>query len=267
MEAARQHLQVITRDKASVRPLPDDGTLVIGRAPSSDIHVDDRSVSRRHAELVVEGRRVKIVDLGSRNGTQVNGKRLAGQRALDPGDVVSIGPLTLVLRGPAGDATITTEAVQKTTPTWLALGEREVLIASPGMARAFELLRRLAPCELAVLIRGETGVGKENAAFAVHHWSGREGPFVPVNCAAIPESLVESELFGHVRGAFTGATASRSGLFTRASGGTLFLDELGELSPAVQAKLLRALEERAITPVGAPRPEPVDVRLVAATKR
>jgi len=136
------------------------------------------------------------------------------------------------------------------------------------MVRVFALLERLASSQLPVLITGETGVGKENAAYAVHHWSKRSGPFVAVNCAAIgPESLVESELFGHDKGAFTGATAAKAGLFESAAGGTVFLDEVGELPLAIQAKLLRALETQKITRLGEQRERAIDVRLVAATNR
>jgi DNA-binding NtrC family response regulator len=116
-----------------------------------------------------------------------------------------------------------------------------------------------------VLITGETGVGKENAAYAVHHWSKRPGRFIAVNCAAFTESLVESELFGHDKGAFTGATSAKPGLFEEAAGGTLFLDELGDLPGSIQAKLLRALETQKITRVGETRERPIDVRFVAAT--
>jgi DNA-binding NtrC family response regulator len=136
------------------------------------------------------------------------------------------------------------------------------------MVRVFELLERLARATLPVLIIGETGVGKENAAYAVHHYSERrDQPFVALNCAALPETLIESQLFGHDKGAFTGATAARAGLFETASGGTLFLDEVGELAASVQAKLLRALETKTITRVGETRDRKVDLRGVAATHR
>src|SRR5439155_8250906 len=152
--------------------------------------------------------------------------------------------------------------------TRLELGERHVLLADPAMARVFALLERLASAELPVLVTGETGVGKENAAYAVHHWSKRSGPFVAVNCAALgPESLVDSELFGHEKGAFTGAVAAKAGLFESAAGGTVFLDEVGELPVAIQAKLLRALETRKITRLGETKERPIELRLVAATNR
>jgi DNA-binding NtrC family response regulator len=151
---------------------------------------------------------------------------------------------------------------------WLRLGERSVLVADSTMVELFKQLRRLAASPLNVLIHGETGAGKENAAWAVHHWSPRaRGPFVVRNCATLPKELAESELFGHERGAFTGADKARAGVFEQAHGGTLFLDEVAELSLELQAKLLRALEQKCITRLGDSREREVDVRVVAATHR
>ncbi len=138
---------------------------------------------------------------------------------------------------------------------------------SEGMLRVCDRLKRIAPTPATVLLTGESGTGKEVAARAVHRMSGRSGPFVPVNCAAIAAELIESELFGHVRGAYTGAQQSREGLFYYARGGTLFLDEISEMPAAAQAKLLRALEERRIRPVGSEQEVPVDVRVIAASNR
>jgi len=136
------------------------------------------------------------------------------------------------------------------------------------MSDVFELVRRVADASLPVLITGETGVGKTAVARALHAESERaHGPFVSVNCAALPESLLESELFGHVRGSFTGATSARSGLFVEADGGTLFLDEIGDMQPALQAKLLHVLESGSVRPIGATRERAIDVRIVAATHR
>ena len=138
----------------------------------------------------------------------------------------------------------------------------------PVMLRAFETTKRVAETDTTVLVRGESGTGKELVARALHAGSARrDGPFVPVNCAALTPSLLESELFGHVRGAFTGAVGDRMGVFEQAAGGTLFLDEVAELPLDMQAKLLRVLEERVLTPVGGREPRPVDVRVVAATHR
>jgi DNA-binding NtrC family response regulator len=170
-----------------------------------------------------------------------------------PGDGCSTGALLRVARLGAAD----------TAPI-----PGGILVASPAMVRLYALLRRLARSELPVLIRGETGVGKEHAARAVHEGSPRSsGPFLALNCAALTESLADSTLFGHERGAFTGASERRPGLFEAASGGTLFLDEIGELPPAIQAKLLRAIETRRVTRVGSTREIDVNVRLVAATHR
>jgi two-component system, NtrC family, response regulator PilR len=139
---------------------------------------------------------------------------------------------------------------------------------SPSMQQIFDMIKRVAPAKTSILVGGESGTGKELVARAIHHLSPRaEAPFVPVNCGAIPDSLIESELFGHVKGAFTGATADREGVFGAANGGTIFLDEIGELSGPMQVKLLRVLQERRIKPVGGSREQEVDVRVVAATNR
>jgi DNA-binding NtrC family response regulator len=150
----------------------------------------------------------------------------------------------------------------------MQVGDRTVLVADAAMTRLYALIRRLAASDLPVLIAGETGAGKENAAFAVHAWSRRAaGPFVAINCAAIPENLVESELFGYEKGAFSGAAAPKPGLLETATGGTVFLDELGEVPLAVQAKLLRVLETKRVARLGAVRDREVDLRVVGATHR
>ena len=191
----------------------------------------------------------------------------AGVAAL-PEDGVTAEALLGAARAAAAKAATGAVADAARATTRIELGERLVLVADPAMARVFELLQRLAQSDMPVLVMGETGAGKENAAFAVHHWSRRAAkPFVAINCASIAESLLESELFGHEKGAFTGAVAAKAGLFESAEGGTVFLDEVGELSPAAQAKLLRALETRRVQRVGALRDKEIDVRVVAATHR
>lgn len=147
-------------------------------------------------------------------------------------------------------------------------GPDAMIAASPQSLELMDLLRRVAPSRSTVLIQGESGTGKEMVARMLHYWSERVGrPFVPVNCKAFSEGVLESELFGHEKGAFTGATATRAGCFQRASGGTLFLDEIGEVSPDFQAKLLRVLQDGEVLPVGAAKPVTVEVRVVAATNR
>jgi DNA-binding NtrC family response regulator len=152
----------------------------------------------------------------------------------------------------------------------IALGDgaRVALVADPAMANAFALLERLAHSTLPVLVLGETGVGKENAAHAVHDFSPRRsGPFISINCAGLPDSLLESELFGYERGAFSGATAPKPGLFEASHGGTVFLDEVGELSLAAQSRLLRVLETKTVTRLGSVKEKRLDLRVVAATHR
>jgi two-component system response regulator AtoC len=149
-----------------------------------------------------------------------------------------------------------------------AVGERPIVAASPGMIDLLEILERAAEYKATVLLTGESGTGKEVLARAIHAQSGRRNQaFVAVNCAAIPEALLESELFGHARGAFTGADRARRGLFVEADGGTLFLDEIGELPPPLQAKLLRVLQEEEVMPIGESKPRRIDVRVIAATSR
>ncbi|HEU0034199.1 MAG TPA: sigma 54-interacting transcriptional regulator [Kofleriaceae bacterium] len=185
-----------------------------------------------------------------------------------PGDAMDADSLLLAARAAAKAARPGTFASVGDAVERIELGERSVLVCHPAMIRLHDLLRRLAASNLPVLIEGETGVGKEHAAYAVHHHSSRRGkPFVALNCAAIVKELVESQLFGCDKGAFTGATTAREGVFEAAHGGTLFLDEVGELELPVQAKLLRALQDRRITRVGETREREVDVRIVAATHR
>ncbi|WP_095957209.1 sigma 54-interacting transcriptional regulator [Corallococcus macrosporus] len=375
--------------------LPAEGVVLVGRDEQADLRLRDDSVSRRHARLVLTEEGARLVDLGSHNGTTLNGRPVDTAQPLLSGDVVSFGAVVAVVRtraraapahaplqagrlmsrlgdeadralrygrpltalvlalpeqGCAGreavEALLAAEAGPAEAAGWLdgshllwlmpevsgepgedglgervgallaacpqgrlgiatcpsdgcdaeslvaaaraaartavsgawapaaesitrlTLADRTVLVADPAMAQLYSLLRRLAASELPVLVCGETGVGKENAAFAVHHWSPRsEKPFIAINCAALPEGLVESELFGHERGAFTGANTTRVGLLESAQGGTVFLDEVGELPASAQAKLLRALEVRRITRVGDVRERPIDLRVVAATHR
>ncbi|WP_224241793.1 sigma 54-interacting transcriptional regulator [Hyalangium gracile] len=188
--------------------------------------------------------------------------------AMCPTDGCDADTLVAAARAAADDATPGLLRAAADSASRLTLAERSILVADPAMVQIYALIRRLAASDLPVLIHGETGVGKENAAFAVHHWSRRSaGPFVTLNCAAIPEGLVESELFGHEKGSFTGAAAAKTGILESAHGGTVFLDEVGELPLPIQAKLLRVLETKRITRVGDVRERAIDIRIVAATHR
>jgi transcriptional regulator with AAA-type ATPase domain len=218
-------------------------------------------MSGAHVRLRLERERWRIEDLGSRNGTCVNGKPVA-HLALADGDLIEAGRALLLFR-PAWHAP-PTQALDFDTrsATFPAPGLGTVL---PALEGEVDALVRVAASPIPILLRGETGTGKEVTARAVHALSKRKGSFVPVNCGAIPGTLVESHLFGHVKGAFSGAVRDEPGFVRAASGGTLFLDEIGDLPPTSQAALLRVLQEREVTPVGATRSAPVDLRVVAAT--
>ena len=241
--------------------LPSKARILLGRAPECEVVVDDTTVSRHHAAIDASGP-VVIEDLDSRNGTTAGGRRLKpGERApLSMGTVIELGSTTLVLhraRAPAS-AEPAVNASDETTPT----------VVDPQMKALYQTLDTAARGELPILVLGETGTGKEVFAREVHARSPRAAqPFLPINCAALPETLLESELFGYERGAFTGAQKAKPGLFESAHGGTVFLDEIAEMSAATQAKLLRVLESGEVRRVGSLRSIRVDVRLVSATNR
>jgi DNA-binding NtrC family response regulator len=373
------HVLVVAAGSSSRVDLPRDGQVTIGRAPEVELHIDDDSVSRKHARLSTRAGEVSIADLDSHNGTRVNGEPLTAMRRLASGDVVQLGDVVLVVYGNAGRparevldaerfrrrldeeieraATFDRElgvillserpdpatlrpvdllgelgpltallvpeldgeavlelarrcvaaaaspsakagtalcpldgadagallaaaraALELAAPgaivegadaiTKLETRDRTTLLADPAMIRLAALVKKLAASELSILVRGETGAGKEHIAHALHTLSPRAArPFVTLNCAAVQDTLVESELFGHEKGAFSGAVATKIGLLEAAHGGTVFLDEVGELTPAMQAKLLRALEAKRITRVGSVAEREIDIRVVAATHR
>jgi transcriptional regulator with PAS, ATPase and Fis domain len=213
---------------------------------------EDPQASRKHASVHRSpAGELRLVDEGSRNGTRVNGQRVT-EAVLEDGDVISVGGSFLVV---------------SLEPERLGDAQVAGLLGSSVAARRLRTLcSQVAPSDATVLLLGESGCGKEVAARALHALSGRSGPFVAVNCGAIPETLAESLLFGNLAGVFTGAVA-RPGLFRAAEGGTLFLDEVGELPVSLQPKLLRVLQDRAVLAVGAATPHPCDVRVVAATNR
>lgn len=244
-------------DEGRAVVLREGKTLVVGTGADCDLVLADERVSGQHVELRAEGGHFHVRDNGSTNGTHYQGSRI--DRAIVPaGATLKVGRTSLRIQPQA-------EALE--LPPSPAHRFGELVGRSFAMRQVFAVLEHAAATDVTVLVEGETGTGKELAARAVHEASERRrGPFVAVDCGALPESLVDSELFGHVRGAFTGATADRKGAFARARGGTLFLDELDGVPAAVQARLLRVLEERTIRPVGSDREEPLDVRLVVATQ-
>jgi DNA-binding NtrC family response regulator len=197
-------------------------------------------------------------DVGSRNGTALNGQRIIAA-PLQDGAIISLGKTEVELSLGAEKTPI---------PRSDATRFGSLVGTSLAMREAFHLLERAAARDVTVLLHGETGTGKELAAGAIHELGARkEGPFVVVDCGAIPRELLESQLFGHEKGAFTGAVKARPGAFALADGGTLFLDEIGELDLDLQPKLLRALEQQTVQPIGADTPRQVDVRVIAATHR
>jgi DNA-binding NtrC family response regulator len=234
------------------------GELSIGSHPSNDLVLDDPTVSRFHCEVRVNPKGVWLRDLGSSNGTELDGVAL-GEGGLKEGSLIRIGQSTLRFH---------LAAEQNVVPISKESSFGSLVGASPAMRAAFSLLERAAASDATVLIEGETGTGKEGAAESIHRRSARaKEPFIVVDCSAMPAALLESELFGHEKGAFTGATARRLGAFEEADKGTIFLDEIGELPPDLQPKLLRVLERREIRRLGQNQYRPVDVRLIAATHR
>ena len=234
--------------------------------PTLTLTVPDSRMSTRHARLIREGVGWSIEDLGSRNGVRHRSVRLAVgvPTRLADGDLITLGHTIFRFR-----AALATSAAQ---PVDLDGGALPVVAAgietlSPRLQNDFTALTQMVLAQLPVLILGETGTGKEVLARALHRLTGRAGALIAVNCGALPPSLVERELFGHVRGAFSGATADHPGLIRAAHGGTLLLDEVGELPATGQTALLRVLQERAVTPIGAQRPQPVDFTLISATHR
>jgi DNA-binding NtrC family response regulator len=269
----RRHcLAIWLGETMQVRSLPLRGQVVVGRGNDADVRVDAPTVSRRHAQLTVADGLVTLIDLGSQNGTRVNGERVAAKRPLAYGDILSFGEVTAVFSEERRGAAELSAAVQapgaSSEPRTVKVGGCSVLLADPATIHAWSQIERLAPTDISLLVLGETGTGKELAASALHFWSRRKDkPIVAINCAAVPDNLAESELFGYERGAFSGAVAGKPGLLESAPGGTVFLDEVGDLSLAIQAKLLRAIETRRITRLGSVQERPIDVRIVAATHR
>jgi DNA-binding NtrC family response regulator/pSer/pThr/pTyr-binding forkhead associated (FHA) protein len=391
-EVRRASFLVIEENNSALFELPASGAVIIGRAPDATLRLEDQSASRHHARVEVGDNGALLYDLGSRNGTRINGERVEAAHTLRSGDLVTICNTALIFRhsdvapslrpifgigqlrqrleeeidrslrygrpvallcchflarpSPAvvaaslqgqlrimdtaawssdrdlllllpefalpeatqfaerllhvvatGDVQIGVVAcpndglsadpliaaaisaaqsgqapgrptTTEDTVRSITVGERRILLADPAMGRLYDLIEKLASTDLPVLVHGETGVGKEIAAYTLHHRSKRrEYPLVSLNCAAFTENLIESELFGHERGAFSGAVTTKQGLLEMAHRGTLFLDEIGEMPLSLQAKLLRVLETQKLMRVGDTKERQIDIRIVAATNR
>jgi two-component system response regulator AtoC len=253
-------LIVFCGGQVSSHKLPLHGEVVIGRGEDTQVRIDHATVSRRHVTLLL-GTVVRIVDHGSFNGTKIGGTKIASNVPLPVGlsTIVELGETMIVVQV-EGAAPITASR---------SLGNIAVdTDLSPGMQHLYRLVDNVAQSNITVIVRGETGSGKEVVSEEIHRRSARAaGPLVKLNCAALPEHLLEGELFGYERGAFTGADKAKAGLIESADGGTLFLDEIGEMPLATQAKLLRVVESREVMRLGSLRPKTVDVRFVAATHR
>src|SRR4051812_28725511 len=231
----------------------------IGAGSSNDVVIDDQHASRFHCEIRKTDEGYLLRDLGSLNGTRV-GDVVVKEGLLHSGATITVGETRIKFLADEG------RAEEIAVSPRHAFGD--VVGRSVRMREVFGVLERIAATDLTVLIGGETGSGKDVIARAIHKASPRaKGPFAVFDCAAVAPNLIESELFGHVKGAFTGADSNREGAFERANNGTLFLDEIGELSIDLQPKLLRALEQRRVKAVGGQKEIPVDVRIIAATHR
>ncbi|WP_394820980.1 sigma 54-interacting transcriptional regulator [Pendulispora albinea] len=250
-------LEVVSGPDTGRRARVDRPVFVVGKGEGCDLRLTDGTVSREHLRLALSPIGIVVTDGGSKNGTLCGALRIERITLVADATLI-LGATTLAVRLDTGETELEVSAREQFGG---AFG------VSPAMRNVFALLERAAPSDAPVLIEGESGVGKEVLVRAVHSESRRrEGPFVAIDCGAIPASLIESELFGHERGAFTGADRARDGVFQQAHGGTLFLDEIGELPVDLQPKLLRALETGEVRPVGG-RPHSVDVRVLAATNR
>jgi two-component system, NtrC family, response regulator AtoC len=250
-------LMVLIDGVVTTHELPGRGRVVIGRTTECGIVIDSHEISRQHAAIEIGDDRMWVEDLGSMNGTRVRDVAVtSGARApIATGDALELGSVIALLQY-LPEVPVRTARIPAVGP----------FVRDPAMVALYRVIDRLAVGVLPILLLGETGVGKEVIAEQLHARSPRRHrPLVRLNCAAFTEQLLESELFGHVKGAFTGATQSKDGLLATADGGTVFLDEVADLPLAMQAKLLRVLENGEALPVGALRPIPIDVRFVAAT--
>jgi DNA-binding NtrC family response regulator len=254
----RARYEVVSGPDRGLQGVTEQAELTIGTDRSCDIVLTDPTVSRHHLALTSGPDGLRLRDLGSKNGTRV-GRMLVESATLLGAAIVEIGATAIRFDAHRDDGS---EPMAESDSWGRVLGQ------SAAMRRIFAVLERVAPSDATVLLEGETGTGKTLVADAIHQASPRAGkPFMVVDCGALAPSLIESELFGHERGAFTGAHEPRAGAFEAAGGGTVFLDEVGELPLDMQPKLLRALDDRAVKRIGSNAPVRIDVRVIAATNR
>ena len=255
----RKTVLLITSGPLQGKEFPiDKDEYVLGSGLNVNLKLDDSAVSRRHCEIKVNEQGYSIADLDSTNGTFVNGVRIASA-FLNPGAEMQVGNTRIVFC-----------PLQEARELQISPSETfgSVVGRSIGMRRVFYIAETYAPTDASIMITGETGTGKEVVAEEIHRHSPRASkPFVVIDCAALAKDLIESELFGHVKGAFTGAASDRPGAFEYANGGTVFLDEIGDLAPELQPKLLRVLEKHEIRRVGTNAVQKIDVRIICATNR
>ena len=251
------HLQVVKGPDSGMELEVTQGRARIGTARSNDLVLTDDTVSRLHCQLDVSKQAVRIIDEGSTNGTFIAGVRIHDAELVE--GEIQVGSTVIRISPGAEQAVV-----------WLAPHAKfgDLVGKSVAMRRLYAVLERAAQSDATVLIQGETGTGKDLVARTLHEHSSRaDGPFVTVDCGSIAPNLIESELFGHVRGAFSGATGDRDGVLKRGHGGTVFFDEIGELPMELQPKLLRVLEAREYRPVGGNTVKSIDIRVIAATNR
>lgn len=246
-------------DRAGEHTMVIEGETIVGSSSNSHLRIDEPTVSRVHASFSLKQDGLWVRDLESRNGTFINGIRVSFARV----------PEGAMLRFGGNEAHMEEGSVPaESVGLWPASKFHHLVGRSIAMRTLFAQLNRLAQSDASIMIQGETGTGKEVVARSIHDASSRaQGPYIVVDCGALPENLLESELFGHTKGAFTGAVQAREGAFEAANGGTIFIDEIGELPLSMQPKLLRVLESRAIRRVGETQYRPVNVRVICATHR
>jgi two-component system response regulator HydG len=254
-KSRRQSLLLQLYPHSSAEYLIQQAPLAMGRDDICQLVLDHPSVSRLHARIEQADHGLLLQDMDSKNGCTVNREPVSTKTSIKPGDIIRLGEVVLRLVQREMDAARDTRQIDEQSP----------LIGGSSLAPIRRQIQLMGPTQLRIMITGESGTGKELVARELHRLGQRDGPFIAVNCAALPDSLVEAELFGHAKGAFTGADRSKPGLFEAARGGTLFLDEVTELPMGSQAKLLRAVESGEVRRVGAVQSLRTDCRIVSAT--